>query len=70
MGAEHPQIASAALGVLDVLLDHYLYDDLMDPSRGFIRQFINLLSGSDLGLQKKAIRTVAALSTAGLHTAA
>src|SRR3546814_14011454 len=67
MGSDHPQIAGAALGILNVLVEHHLYENLMDPARGFLRQLIALVKGSDLGLQKRAIRMLLTLSASGPH---
>lgn len=70
MGSEHPQIASAALGIIDVMIEHHLYEDLIDSSRGFVRQLISLVQGTDLSLQKRAIRTLRELSSRGRHLTA
>lgn len=67
MGSEHPQIAGAALGVVNVLIEHHLYDDLIDSSRGYLRQLVPLLQGSDLNLQKRANRMLLTLSASGPH---
>jgi hypothetical protein len=70
MGSEHPQIASAALGIVDVLIAHELYEELIDSSRSFVRQLIALVQGTDLSLQKRAIRTLRNLSSRGRHLTA